>query len=204
MNVQIYAHRGSSAAFAEHTRAAYLQAIDDGADGVECDLHLTSDGHLVLLHDDDVDRTSNGTGAVADLTLAQLRGMDFASWHGTPIPPGYGTIPEQLLTLPELMDLLAGAGRHLGLAIEFKYGADFDPALVEAALDTLRRRGWNPETSVAGNITVSFMSFHPGAVQYLAEHVPAGVAEQLLVGQGLGEGRSGAHGARRRASNTGG
>lgn len=180
MNVQVYAHRGSSAAFAEHTRAAYLQAIDDGADGVECDLHLTADGHLVLLHDDDVDRTSDGTGAVAEMTLAQLRGLDFASWHGKPIPPGYGTIPEQLLTLPELLDVLAGAGRPLGLAIEFKYGADFDPGLVDAALDALRLRGWDPETSVAGNTRVSFMSFHPGAVQYLAEHVPAAVLCQLL------------------------
>lgn len=191
MTVQIYAHRGASAAFAEHTRAAYLQAIADGADGVECDLHLTADGHLVLLHDDDVDRTSNGTGQVAELTLAQLRGMDFASWHGTPIPAHYGAIPEQLLTLPELLDLLAGAGRPLGLAIEFKYGADFDPELVEAALDTLRRRGWDRETSVAGNTTVSFMSFHPEAVQYLAEHVPAGVLCQLLEEVDVAEVREG-------------
>ena len=64
----VYAHRGASEAFAEHTRAAYLQAIADGADGVECDIHLTRDQHAVLLHDANLDRTSDGTRPVADRT----------------------------------------------------------------------------------------------------------------------------------------
>ncbi|MFQ4147930.1 glycerophosphodiester phosphodiesterase family protein [Arthrobacter sp. LAPM80] len=180
MTVQIYAHRGSSAAFAEHTRAAYVQALADGADGVECDLHLTADGGLVLLHDDTVDRTSNGTGHVAELTLAQLRELDFSSWKGVPIPPGSGTPAQQLLTLPELLEILGGAGRPVGLAIEFKYGAAFDPQLVDATLETLRGRGWSPEHSTAGKVLVSFMSFHPGAVKYLAGRVPAEHLCQLL------------------------
>lgn len=180
MTVQIYAHRGSSSHYAEHTRAAYLQALADGADGVECDLHLSADGALVLLHDDDVDRTSNGTGKVAELTLAQLRALDFSSWHGAAIPPEYGTVATQLLTLPELLVLLAGAGRPVGLALEFKYGATFVPALIDAALAVLRRHGWDQESSQAGAIDVSFMSFHPEAVSYLARHVSAGALCQLL------------------------
>ena len=68
----------------------------------------------------------------------------------------------------------------MGLAIEFKYGADFDPRLVDATLETLRRHGWGPETSEAGNVSVSFMSFHPDAVKYLAEQVRAGQLCQLL------------------------
>lgn len=180
MTVQIYAHRGSSEAFAEHTRAAYLQALADGADGVECDLHLTSDGELVLLHDDDVDRTSNGTGPVTELTLAELRRLDFSSWHGAAIPPNYGTTATQLLTLPELLEILGTAGRPVGLAIEFKYGAVFNEALVEATLETLRSHGWSAGDSTAGNALVSFMSFHPDAVKYLAERVPAEQLCQLL------------------------
>lgn len=180
MTAKIFAHRGSSAAHAEHTRAAYLQALSDGADGVECDLHLTADGALVLLHDEDIARTSNSSGAVADQTLAQLRTLDFSSWHGTAIPPGLGATAEQLLTLPELLDILAGAGRPIELAIEFKYGDRFEPALVEAALDTLRSRGWNRETSLLGNIDASFMSFHPEAVLLLAPQVQPGKLCQLL------------------------
>ncbi|MGN5734191.1 glycerophosphodiester phosphodiesterase [Arthrobacter psychrochitiniphilus] len=181
MTAMIFAHRGSSAAYAEHTRAAYLQAIADGADGVECDLHLTADGALVLLHDADISRTSNSSGAVAKMTLAQLRAVDFSSWHGSAIPPEFGTTAEQLLTLAELLDILSTASRPMSLAIEFKYGGHFDPALVEAALDTLRGRGWSPETSTVvhsvghavGEIEVSFMSFHPEAVLFLAQHVAA-------------------------------
>ncbi|MGO2541901.1 MAG: glycerophosphodiester phosphodiesterase [Specibacter sp.] len=180
MTVQIYAHRGSSEAFAEHTRAAYLQALADGADGVECDLHLTADGELVLLHDDDVDRTSNGTGAVKELTLAELRRLDFSSWHGAAIPSNYGATATQLLTLPELLEILDTAGRPVGLAIEFKYGAVFNEALIEATLETLRSHGWSAENPTAGNALVSFMSFHPDAVNYLAERVPADQLCQLL------------------------
>ncbi|WP_425864954.1 glycerophosphodiester phosphodiesterase [Arthrobacter sp. TWP1-1] len=180
MTVQIYAHRGSSAAFAEHTRAAYLQALADGADGVECDLHLTADGELVLLHDDDVGRTSSGSGPVASQTLAQLRELDFCSWHGSEIPAEFGGSSEQLLTLPELLEILDGAGRDVGLAIEFKYGASFSPQLIEKTLETLRNHGWNPESSTTGRVLVSFMSFHPSAVKYLSERVPSDHLCQLL------------------------
>lgn len=180
MTVQIYAHRGSSAAFAEHTRAAYLQALADGADGVECDLHLTADGELILLHDADVARTSNGTGLVSELTLDQLRALDFSSWHGAVIPPEYGTIANQLLTLEQLLEILSTAGRSLGLAIEFKYGATFKPQLVDATLEALRAHGWEPENSSAGNLHISFMSFHPDAVKHLAEQIPAEHLCQLL------------------------
>ena len=180
MTVQIFAHRGSSAAYAEHTRAAYLQAIADGADGVECDLHLTADGHLVLLHDETVDRTSTGSGRVAAMTLEQLRALDFSSWHGAAIPPEFGSREDQLLTLSELLEILHGAGRAVAVAIEFKYGAAFDPALIEAALASLHGRGWTPGTSMAGNLEVSFMSFHPAAVKYLAQRVPRTHLCQLL------------------------
>ncbi len=176
----VYAHRGSSGAFAEHTRAAYLQAIADGADGVECDVHLTRDQHVVLLHDATLDRTSDGTGQVADRTLEELRPLDFSSWKGARIPDAYGAKSEQLLTLPELVDILRGAGRGIGLAIEFKHPSPYQLGLEDRTLEVLRDEGWNPGTSMLDNITVSFMSFSPDSVKHLLESVPAGAVCQLV------------------------
>jgi glycerophosphoryl diester phosphodiesterase len=177
---RVYAHRGSSGAFAEHTRAAYLQAIADGADGVECDIHLTRDQHAVLLHDPSLDRTSDGTGAVADRTLAELRLLDFSSWKGVRIPDEYGGKSEQLLTLPELLDILRGAGREIGLAIEFKHPSPYQLRLEDRVLEILTAEGWDPATSRLGNILVSFMSFSPDSVKHLLRSVPASAVCQLV------------------------
>ncbi len=82
---QVVAHRGASDREPEHTLAAYLQAIELGADALECDVRLTADGHLVCVHDRTVNRTSNGTGIVSTLELAQLEGLDWvtsrAAWR---------------------------------------------------------------------------------------------------------------------------
>jgi glycerophosphoryl diester phosphodiesterase len=88
----VFAHRGSSAAVAEHTLAAYLRAIDEGADGLECDIRLTRDGHLVCLHDRRINRTSDGRGLVSTRTLAELNRLDFGSWH-----PGLPDSPDELI-----------------------------------------------------------------------------------------------------------
>jgi glycerophosphoryl diester phosphodiesterase len=176
----VYAHRGASGAFAEHTRAAYVQAIADGADGVECDVHLTRDRQVVLLHDSTLDRTSDGTGQVADRKLEELRRLDFSSWKGARIPEAYGAKSEQFLTLPELLDILRAAGRPIGLAIEFKHPSSFHLGLEDRVLDVLRDREWNPVTSMLDNIMVSFMSFSPDAVKHLLESVPAAAVCQLV------------------------
>ncbi|KRE81762.1 glycerophosphodiester phosphodiesterase [Arthrobacter sp. Soil763] len=176
----VYAHRGASGAFAEHTRAAYLQAIADGADGVECDVHLTRDQHAVLLHDATLDRTSNGTGPVADRTLEELRLLDFCSWKGARIPEEYGAPSEQFLTLPELLDLLRLAGREIGLAIELKHPSPFQLKLEDRVLEVLEAEGWDRETSMLDNIRVSFMSFSPDSVKHLLRSVPAAAICQLV------------------------
>src|ERR1044072_5233837 len=82
----VVAHRGASAERPEHTLAAYELALQEGADGVECDVRLTRDGHLVCVHDRKVDRTSDGTGLVSEMTLAQLQEFDYGSWHGNSGP----------------------------------------------------------------------------------------------------------------------
>ena len=145
----VYAHRGASADFAEHTRAAYLRALADGADGVECDVQLSRDQHVVLLHDANLDRTSDGTGPVAERTLKELRQLDFSSWKGVRIPEAYGPRSDQFLTLPDLLDLLRGAGRDASAQTDAQTGikaADVErwphcrrPPVVSAPLRSVRR-----------------------------------------------------------------
>ena len=180
MRPLVFAHRGASAVFAEHTRAAYLQALADGADGVECDVHLTRDQHAVLLHDANLDRTSDGTGPVAERTLAELRLLDFSSWKGARIPEKYGARSEQFLTLPELLDVLRGAGRDIRLAIELKHPSPYQLRLEDRVLDVLRSEGWDAATSSVDNITVTFMSFSPDSVKHLLQTVPAEFICQLV------------------------
>jgi glycerophosphoryl diester phosphodiesterase len=191
----VFAHRGASAAFAEHTRAAYLQALADGADGVECDVHLTRDQHVVLLHDANLDRTSDGTGPVADRTLQELRLLDFSSWKGVRIPEEYGARSEQFLTLADLIDILRTAGRPVGLAIELKHPSPYQLKLEDRVLEVLRKEGWDRATSMVDNIRVTFMSFSPDSVKHLLRAVPAEFICQLVdeidvneVREGLGVG----------------
>jgi glycerophosphoryl diester phosphodiesterase len=176
----VYAHRGASAAFAEHTRAAYLRALADGADGVECDVQLSRDQHVVLLHDANLDRTSDGTGPVAERTIDELRRLDFSSWKGVRIPEAYGARSEQFLTLPDLLDLLRESGRDIGLAIELKHPSPYQLKLEDRVLEVLRAEGWDPRTSRLGNISITFMSFSPDAVRHLCKTVPSKYICQLV------------------------
>lgn len=77
---QVVAHRGSSHDTAEHTLGAYLKALDEGAEALECDVRLTADGHLVCVHDRDLRRTAANRGVVSMMNLAELDQLDFASW----------------------------------------------------------------------------------------------------------------------------
>ncbi|MDO5744360.1 MAG: glycerophosphodiester phosphodiesterase family protein [Micrococcaceae bacterium] len=171
MRTLVYAHRGSSKSYAENTRAAYLQALADGADGIECDIHLSSDGFVVCHHDPTVDRTSNSSGRVGEKTLAELKSLDFSSWRNPDIPASYGSIHEQLLTLGELVGILRDSGREVGLAVEVKHPSPYGRGLEEAMFRVLEGLGWDAETSMLENVYVSFMSFDPGSVRFLMERV---------------------------------
>jgi glycerophosphoryl diester phosphodiesterase len=176
----IFAHRGSSGTYAEHTRAAYLQALADGADGVECDVHLSRDGQLVCIHDTTLDRTTDGSGDVADLTLAELRQLDVSSWKGIDLPSEYGDASDQFLSFADLLLLLRRAGRPIRLAVELKHPSPFGLRLEEALIAFLMDEGWNPESSMLGSIEVSFMSFNPDSMRQLAESVPHHLLCQLV------------------------
>ncbi|NOZ22954.1 MAG: hypothetical protein GXP25_17895 [Planctomycetes bacterium] len=78
----VIAHRGASSTAPENTVAAIRHAVELGAGGVEFDVRRTADGRIVLMHDGAVDRTTNGTGAVANLSLDQIRALDAGAWKG--------------------------------------------------------------------------------------------------------------------------
>jgi glycerophosphoryl diester phosphodiesterase len=76
----IYAHRGARGYAPENTMSAFRQALICKADGIELDVQLTKDHQLIICHDHTIDRTSNGYGWIKDLTLTELRALDFGSW----------------------------------------------------------------------------------------------------------------------------
>ena len=92
-NIYVAAHRGWCSKYPENTMSAFKAALDIGVDQIETDVRITKDGHLVLIHDNTVDRTTNGKGFVHDMTLSELRELD--AGNGEKIP-----------TLEELMELV--------------------------------------------------------------------------------------------------
>ncbi|BAL69609.1 glycerophosphodiester phosphodiesterase [Streptococcus mutans] len=111
---QIFAHRGSKVDCPENTLAAFKKAIQVGCDGIEIDVHRTKDNHLVVIHDEAVDRTSNGYGLVRQLTLKQIRMLDAGSWFH----PAY--FCEKIPTLEEVLNFLEEYGFQGTLNLEIK------------------------------------------------------------------------------------
>src|SRR4051794_2079816 len=174
-DVRFFAHRGSSARYPEHTRAAYRQAIADGADGIECDVRLTGDGAVVCWHDGTGRRTTGAGGRGDRMSLAELRRLDVV--RGVVVPAEHGEPSEQLVTLPGLLALVESAGRPLLLAIELKPVRGKERRLVDAVLEVLDAAGWDPATGAVGSVQVSLMSFSRAVVTALLERV----ASSLLV-----------------------
>lgn len=108
---KIWAHRGASAYAPENTLEAFELAAKMGADGVELDVHLSRDGALIVAHDDSVDRVSDGSGLIREMTLAQLKALDF----GARFPAFRGA---RVPTLAEVFALLAPTG--LTVNVELK------------------------------------------------------------------------------------
>jgi glycerophosphoryl diester phosphodiesterase len=108
----LIAHRGGSAEAPENTLAAFRHAIDLGIRYVELDVQMSRGGELVVIHDETLDRTTDGTGAIGDYTFEELRRLDAGSWFG----PQYAG--ERIPTLREVLDLCVPEG--VGVVIELK------------------------------------------------------------------------------------
>src|SRR4051794_28574061 len=165
----VFAHRGASDALPEHTLAAYLRALDDGSDGLECDVRLTRDGHLVCVHDRRLNRTSNGRGRVSAHTLAELDELDFGSWHSGEVDDEHRT---RLLTLERLLDAVRDAGRPVRLLIETKHPSRYGSMVERTLVAQLRRYGL-AEPVDGDPVRVTVMSFSALALRRIRLLAPA-------------------------------
>lgn len=183
---EVVAHRGASAVEAEHTLAAYRRALDDGADGVECDVRLTRDGVLVCVHDRRVDRTSSGRGVVSTLELADLSELDFGSWRRRmeaeddpdPLLTANWEAPDldrtSVLTLERLLEMVSSVDRPVRLAIETKHPTRYAGLVESTLIGTLERFGLAVGAG-NGKDRVQVMSFAPSGlrrIQILAPDLP--------------------------------
>jgi glycerophosphoryl diester phosphodiesterase len=181
----VVAHRGASREQPENTLAAFEAAVEAGADAVEFDVRMTADGHAVVLHDPSVDRTTDGSGLVRDLTLAEIKRLRVRSASGE---------PAEVPTLAETLGLLSG---RAAIDVEIKNlpgEEDYDPddeAAVEATLRALEEAGF------VGGVLVS--SFNPWSIArsrdlapevstglLTIEHMPVADAVAMAAGAGHG------------------
>jgi len=130
MKAQIFAHRGASGYAPENTLEAFDLAVRQGAHGVELDVHLCRSGELVVIHDETVDRVSDGSGAVRNLTLKELKSFRFNRTH-----PEFENA--RLPLLSEVFQLLRPSG--LSINIELKNSVIDYPDLERKVLDLAAR-----------------------------------------------------------------
>ncbi|MCW5952247.1 MAG: glycerophosphodiester phosphodiesterase [Propionibacteriaceae bacterium] len=140
---RVWAHRGASGYAPENTMPAFELALDQGADGVELDVQLSRDGALVVIHDETLDRTTDGTGRVVDHTLDELR-----RWDARNGMPGYASTP--IPTLDEVLTLLAPAS--VWINIELKNSEEPYPGLEQKVIAAVRDHG------IAERVTLSSFS----------------------------------------------
>jgi glycerophosphoryl diester phosphodiesterase len=157
----IFAHRGSSAYAPENTLTAFKLAVEQQADGIELDAKLTADGQVVVIHDDSVDRTTNGTGRIKSLTLAELKALD----AGSKIPPLFRS--EQIPTLDEVFKTV---GRKIIINVELtNYSSPLDE-LPDKVIALVKK--YNLETSV---ILSSFNMIALIRARSLLPNIPLGL-----------------------------
>jgi glycerophosphoryl diester phosphodiesterase len=172
MRPQVVAHRGASSENAEHTRRAYLEAIREGAEALECDVRLTADGHLVCVHDRDLRRIASSRGVVSTMELSDLDQLEFASWknpwaalddEGAELDPDL----DKVLTLRRLLETVADAERPVELAIETKHPTRYGGLVERRLVEALDEYGWIGEDS-----PVRVMSFSYVALQRMQRLAP--------------------------------
>ncbi|MFJ5805897.1 glycerophosphodiester phosphodiesterase family protein [Streptomyces sp. NBC_01426] len=160
--IRVIAHRGASHEHPEHTLAAYRQAVEDGADALECDVRLTADHRLVCVHDRRVERTSDGRGVVSAMTYEELVALDFGAWKGA------GHAGARVLLFEDLLREALAAPRPVGLAVETKHPSRAGGRLEVELVRMLREYGLADGS--AGRVEV--MSFSRTALTRLHRLAP--------------------------------
>lgn len=138
MPPQIIAHRGFSAERPENTIASFDHALESGFPCIELDIHLTADGVPVVMHDDTVDRTTDGSGPISGFTLAEIKELDAGSWFE--LPTGHRMDRQ---TVPSLEDVLMRYAGKAHIFIEIKSS---EKELIESTRRLLQDHGWLDDT----------------------------------------------------------
>lgn len=162
------AHRGASALAPEHTFAAYDLAVAQGADYIELDLQMTSDGTLVALHDHSLERTARGrpigcSGAVGDKNIDEVKTCDVGSWFNV-VNPSLAQDRFVGLAVPSLDEVFERYGRTVRYYIEPKHPHLY-PGMEEELLATIDR--WNLTAASYTERAVMIQSFHDGCLKKL-------------------------------------
>ena len=152
----IFAHRGSSAYAPENTLAAFNLAVRQNADAIEFDAKLSADGHVVVIHDQTVDRTTDGQGKVSEMNLVDLKQLDAGSKFDTSFAG------EQIPTLEEVFESVLG---KIFINIELTNYASLRNDLPEKAVKIVR--SFNAENQVL------FSSFNPIALRKIRKIMPS-------------------------------
>lgn len=153
---RVVAHRGNSWVAPQNTLAAFEAAARAGADAIELDVQLTSDGHVVVIHDETLDATTSGSGWLKDTPLARVRDLDAGAWFA----PAYAG--QRVPLLDEVVDLLL---RHPAVDLLCEVKGVWTPAEAARVTGPLRAAG------LASRVVVQ--SFWPETVAALREADPA-------------------------------
>ncbi|SDC50198.1 glycerophosphodiester phosphodiesterase family protein [Nocardioides lianchengensis] len=175
MRPQVVAHRGASHDNAEHTLGAYVAALDAGAEGLECDVRLTADGHLVCVHDRSLRRTASHRGTVSTMELAELAELDFASWKNPwadldDEAPERDAEHDKVLTLRKLLEVVADYDRRVEIAIETKHPTRYGGLVEKRVVELLRDFGWDGPGTPARVMSFSYTALQ--RVERLAPDIP--------------------------------
>lgn len=158
------AHRGASGSAPEHTFTAYDKAITQKADYIELDLQMTKDNKLIAMHDNKVDRTTNGTGLVKDKTLKEIKNLDAGSWFDKKY---------ENQKVPELNEVLDKYKDKTNFYIETKH-PDMYPGMDKQLIKDLEKNGLLKKDGLkSGNLIIqSFSETSLQNIHKLNENIP--------------------------------
>jgi glycerophosphoryl diester phosphodiesterase len=162
----ILAHRGACSYAPENTMAAFQLAREQGADGIELDAKLSSDGLVVVIHDQTVDRTTDGTGNVGKMSLEELQHLD----AGIQFAPKFGGE-----RIPTLEQVFLELGRNFLINVELTSYASPGDNLPEKVSELVKKTGVDKN--------IFFSSFHPGILKRIRRLMPD-IPAALLTGEG--------------------
>jgi len=174
----VIGHRGWLQKYPENTLVSLTAAVELGCEALEFDLHLSRDGHVVVMHDATVDRTTDGAGRIGEMTLAELKRLDAGSWLDASFAGE---------RVPTLEEVLAAVPPEILLYAEVKDGR---PEMVDALLPLLAPRG---EAAIVHSFDAEFLAAFRRAAPWMRTGLLGNVTKQDLLAEARGLGCWGIH-----------